>query len=260
MIECENNNGPKISVVMSVYNGEEFLQESVESILNQTFTDFEFIIINDGSTDSTPKILEEYAARDKRIVLIQQENMGLTRSLNKGIKVARGKFIARHDADDISFINRLEKLYFIARQTGSDIVGSQAYSYINNKFKINPKTEYLENISLSRLKFGNIFVHGTLFFKSKLLKQYMYDEEFRYAQDYELVTRLLKSNKSIYIINDVLYFLRISDESISNIKKDKQIRCAKLICKKHFGTTLFLIPGKNIFFRALLISLRKLTR
>ena len=84
---------PKISVVMSVYNGEQYLRESVDSILNQTFNDFEFIIINDGSTDKTQEILEEYSAKDNRIVLIHQENVGLTKSLNKGISIAKGKYI-----------------------------------------------------------------------------------------------------------------------------------------------------------------------
>ena len=101
---------PKVTVLMSVYNGKKYLHESVGSILNQTFKDFEFVIINDGSTDGTEKILEEYSRIDKRIVLIHnKENLGLTKSLNKGIKVARGEYIARMDMDDISASDRLKK-------------------------------------------------------------------------------------------------------------------------------------------------------
>jgi len=98
---------PKISVVMAVYNGEKYLREAIDSILNQTFNDFEFIIINDGSTDDSAEIIKSY--NDPRIILIQQENKGLAAALNEGIKIAKGKFIARMDADDISLKTRLEK-------------------------------------------------------------------------------------------------------------------------------------------------------
>src|SRR3990170_6306785 len=99
---------PEITVLMSVYNGERFLREAIESILNQTYRDFEFLIINDGSTDSSREIILSY--NDPRIRLIDNElNIGLTRSLNKGLRLARGKYIARQDADDISFRKRLEK-------------------------------------------------------------------------------------------------------------------------------------------------------
>ena len=85
---------------MSVYNGELCLTEAIESILNQTFRDFEFLIINDGSTDSSWEIIQRYADKDQRIVPITQENIGLTKSLNKGILTAKGEFIARQDSDD----------------------------------------------------------------------------------------------------------------------------------------------------------------
>lgn len=100
---------PKVSVVMPVYNGQRYLRQVIDSILNQTFKDFEFIIINDGSTDSTKKILEGYF--DRRIVIIEnQQNLGFTKSLNRGLKRARGEYIARQDADDISLPERLEKM------------------------------------------------------------------------------------------------------------------------------------------------------
>jgi glycosyltransferase involved in cell wall biosynthesis len=98
---------PKISVIMSIYNGEKYLRGALESILNQTLRDFEFIIINDGSEDGTRAILD--SCHDTRIRVIHQENIGLTESLNKGLEIARGIYIARMDADDISHINRLEK-------------------------------------------------------------------------------------------------------------------------------------------------------
>ena len=95
---------------MSVYNGERYLREGIESILAQTFADFEFLIVDDGSTDGTWQVLTEYAARDSRIRLIRNsQNLGLTRSLNKGLSAAQGEYIARQDADDVSLPHRLEK-------------------------------------------------------------------------------------------------------------------------------------------------------
>ncbi|UOA10200.1 glycosyltransferase [Methylobacter sp. S3L5C] len=98
---------PIVSVVMSVYNGERFLREAVESILDQNFRDFEFIVINDGSTDFTGQILDSYQEKDSRMHVYHQENRGLVESLNRGCGRAQGKYIARMDADDISVINRL---------------------------------------------------------------------------------------------------------------------------------------------------------
>ena len=100
---------PKVSVVMSVYNGEKYLRESIESILNQTLSDFEFIIINDGSTDNSLDILKSY--KDDRIVIIDQKNTGLGKALNNGINESKGKYIARMDADDISMPERLKLQY-----------------------------------------------------------------------------------------------------------------------------------------------------
>ena len=99
---------PRVSVIMSVYNGERYLWEAVESILGQTFTDFEFIIIDDGSTDQTAKILR--AIGDERVrIFFNEKNIGLAGSLNRGLGLARGEYVARMDADDISLPARLEK-------------------------------------------------------------------------------------------------------------------------------------------------------
>jgi glycosyltransferase involved in cell wall biosynthesis len=104
---------PQISVIMAVYNGEKYLAEAIESILNQTFKEFEFIIIDDGSKDNSLNIIKRYAKKDSRIIIIKNEkNMKLAWSLNKGLKIARGKYIARMDSDDISLTDRLEKQYY----------------------------------------------------------------------------------------------------------------------------------------------------
>ena len=100
----------KVTVLMSVYNGEKYLSQSVESILNQTYENFEFVIIDDGSTDNSYSILKQYASQYSQIVLIKNEkNLGLTKSLNLGLKIAKGKYIGRQDADDVSHPERLER-------------------------------------------------------------------------------------------------------------------------------------------------------
>jgi glycosyltransferase involved in cell wall biosynthesis len=250
---------PQISVIMSVYNGEKFVSTAIESILDQSFKDFEFIIVDDGSTDSTPEVLSKYAQKDSRIRFIKNDmNIGLTKSLNKAIDSALGDFIARQDADDISLSNRLERQLSVACQTGADIIGCQAYVSNNNVFKILPRSELLEKLSLSTLKFGNPFIHGTLFFKASVLKYYKYDEEFRYAQDYDLMIRLMKAKKSLFMISEALYVSKISDESATKSKRDEQLACAHRICKNHFGTAFFHIDEKNPIRHKLSVFLRKL--
>ena len=132
---------PKVSVVMSVYNGAEFLRESVESILSQTYTNFEFVIVNDGSTDQTSKILSEY--EDRRILCIDNgKNLGLAKSLNIGIRHANGKYIIRMDSDDVALKERIDVLVdFMEKNPTIDFAGSQAfylekYNKTKNVFKV----------------------------------------------------------------------------------------------------------------------------
>lgn len=109
MTSIEDKNGsPRVSVLMPVYNRKEYVRAAVESVLGQTYGEFEFVIVNDGSTDGAGEILREYAAADERIVLLEQENQGYTRALNRGLGVARGEYIARMDSDDVCLPERLE--------------------------------------------------------------------------------------------------------------------------------------------------------
>lgn len=215
---------PLVSVVMAVYNGGVYLKEAIESILSQTYTKFEFIIINDGSSDDTAKVIKSFSEKDQRVIIVNNENnFGLTKSLNKGIKLVRGEFVARMDADDVSLSNRLEEqVNFLKKNTDYVCVGSNV-DLINAKGKKTgtvklPEMAFIPNY----LKKRNCFVHGTLMFRSSALSKVGgYDENYQLAQDYELLLRLSNEGK-LGNIDGVLYMLRERGGSLSAQKFLKQ--------------------------------------
>jgi glycosyltransferase involved in cell wall biosynthesis len=211
-----------VSVIMSVFNSEEYLEDSINSILNQSFGDFEFIIIDDGSSDNSRTIIERYAAKDARIVFIKNDrNLGLAASLNKGISIAQGQYIARQDADDLSAVNRLEvQLNYAIRNPEVDLIGSDCLVIDvegNVVYKSSQRLKsdnYIERI----LKRKGLFPHGSAFIKrSKLLEVGKYDSRFYYVQDGELWLRLIRSGSQIRTIDQTLYLFRLSP--ISNAKR-----------------------------------------
>lgn len=213
---------PKISVIMSVYNGEKYLSEAIESILVQTLTDFEFIIVDDGSSDTSCKIIEEYQKKDNRIILIRNEkNLGLTKSLNKAIKIAKGDYIARMDADDFSLKDRLEKqLEEIGKDSKIGVVGSNVEIIDFKGKKI--KDVFIENLN-EKIFNRNCLVHGSLFFDKKIFTEVgLYNEDFRYAQDYEFLLRIRKKFDLVNI-SEILYKLRFSSNRLSTKKVFAQI-------------------------------------
>jgi glycosyltransferase involved in cell wall biosynthesis len=208
---------PTVSVIMSVYNGEPYLHEAIESIINQTFTDFEFIIINDGSTDSSGEIITDYKEKDSRIYMVDQGNTGLTKALNKAIKMAKGKYLARQDADDISKENRLEIQYnYLEQHKNIVLLGTGAYLIDENgeifyKYNVIEGSEKLKK----KLNNNNQFIHGSIMVRSSVMKKIgWYNENFRKAQDYELFLRISK-NYLVNNLNTPLYKLRIWSQSIS---------------------------------------------
>ena len=215
---------PMISVIMSVYNDEKYLSKAVESILNQSYKDFEFIIVNDGSTDNSFEILEKYQQDDKRVILIEQDNIGLTKSLNKAIDMACGKYIARMDSDDISLSTRFQKqLEFLEQNKDYALVGTNILKIdvFDNELEVN-ETKYSYKDICETFKIRNCIAHGSIMVNKELLGGlFHYDEEFLYAQDFRLWTKMAKQYK-IANLEDVLYKLRIHDNSISNQKIEQQ--------------------------------------
>jgi len=209
-----------VTIVMSVYNGASYLAEAIESILQQTFRDFEFIIINDGSTDASWEIIQRYANQDARIVPIIQDNIGLTRSLNRGIQLAKGEYIARQDADDFSVPTRFEQQLPWLADYGYDLCCSR--TWLLNEKRVTPRLGYWLPKKILLLQY-NPFIHGTFLLRKQcLIKLNGYDEHYLYGQDYELIVRLFIENFRIKYLKDHLYTTRETRDSISVSKKKEQ--------------------------------------
>lgn len=224
---------PMVTVLMSVYNGERFLKEAIDSILNQTFTDFEFLIINDGSTDRSVEIIESY--EDPRIRLINNEkNLKLIASLNKGISLARGKYIARMDCDDVSMPDRLEKeVNFLENSLDYGLVGTY-YTVIDGEGKDQYNVSYPSSNELIKLflSLNCPLAHGSIMGRTELFKQNLYGSEESYAvEDYELWTRMSKVTK-IHNIPEYLFKYRIYGESFSDTKTQLMYNQTLEISKK----------------------------
>jgi glycosyltransferase involved in cell wall biosynthesis len=176
---------------MSIYNGKKFLSKSIKSVLNQTYTNYEFIIIDDASKDNSLDLMNSYALKDNRIKIIKNKvNIGLTKSLNKGISIAQGEFIVRQDGDDFFLPNHLEKLlFFFNNNPEYAFCGVNGFSIQNKKDLLN----FFEfNDIRKNLLFRNCFNHSGIVIRKKIFEKYgKYDETYRYGQDYELWCRLI---------------------------------------------------------------------
>jgi hypothetical protein len=192
-----SDSAPKVSVVMAVYNGERYVRQAVESVLAQTFRDFEFIILDDGSTDGTLGILREFD--DPRIRIIRNErNEGLTRCLIKGCGEARGKYVARMDADDVSYPERFKKqVEFLEANEEYALVGTWC-EYIDSDGRARKVCGYPCSDEAIRedIWVYNPFAHASIMFvREAIEKSGGYRELFRYSQDYDLWFRVLEKYK-----------------------------------------------------------------
>lgn len=214
---------PEISVVMSVYNGARYLEASINSILTQTFSQFEFIICDDGSTDDTPIILKEID--DPRIIIIENEkNSGLSRSLNRCISVSKSTVIARQDADDLSAVNRLQVQYEYLEKHPRVGVLACATQWIDEQstfVKIWP-TGY-ENPTIQELLLDTCpIIHGSVIVRKTNINQAGgYNEEIITGQDYDLWLRVSET-ADIVCLPDVLYTYRQHSQMVSERRRDEQ--------------------------------------
>tara|TARA_Y100000816_G_C26096818_1_gene580594 strand:+ start:83 stop:769 length:687 start_codon:yes stop_codon:yes gene_type:complete len=220
---------PLISVLLSVYNDDENIKKSIDSILSQSYKNIELLVIDDGSTDKTYEILN--GIRDSRLKIFRnKDNLGLTKCLNILIKKSQGQILARQDSDDISLPTRLEVQYNTLHKSELDACTTRAF--IKNTKKSIPRFSHLLPVNLV-IKYKNPFIHGTLMVrKNTVLNIGMYDENIKYAQDYKLFLELLKKNYKIKILKSKLYVLNM-ENNISSLKKEEQQYFFKKIQKEY---------------------------
>ncbi len=214
---------PMVSVLMPVYNGMPYLPQAVESILNQTFTDFEFIIVNDCSNDDSLRYLQ--SVQDARVVLVQLlQNKGVTGALQEGMSKVRGKYIARLDADDIAKPHRLRtQVDYLENIPDVGLLGSSIE-------QIDSSGNLLKHVNLAKddleirwkMLFKNPFFHSTTFFRSDIIKKYKLDYAREHGEDYQLWVDLLKYCQGM-ITNDLLIQYRTHQKSWTFTKEDKQV-------------------------------------
>ncbi len=242
---------PQVSVLMSVYNGERYLKDAIESILNQTFTDFEFIIINDASTDSSRSIILSYD--DVRIVLIDNDvNIGLTKSLNKGLRLAKGEYIARMDADDYAQKEWLNTVFtFINANSDCVAVGTwlQFVDEMNNQIGTLQHCSEFDYILGTMLYTNPMSNNNVIIRKNWLDKINGYDELFKQSQDYDLWIRLVGVGAKLYNIPEYLVNCRIHTSSVSIQHKPKQEQFAQLAIERGFK----LILNKKVSLKSISI-------
>lgn len=187
---------PLVSVLMPVYNGELYLEEAIESILNQSYTHFEFIIINDGSTDNSAQIIFSFS--DSRIKYHSNEsNIGLVKTLNIGIDLCKGEYVARMDQDDISYTDRLEtQILHLEKNKQIGFIGSWINVIPENRMVKFPSSH--EEIH-AQIHFQNPFAHPTIIFRKELLNTLdeKYNTDFKNIEDYELWSRLIKMTEAV---------------------------------------------------------------
>lgn len=213
---------PSISVIMSVHNGDRYLAQAIESILGQTFADFEFLIVDDGSTDNSAAIVEGYAVRDARIHLISQTNQGVTKSLNRALERAVGEFVARMDADDIALPSRLERQVHELRSS-SDlvVVGCEVELTTSDGLWLGSRGHAAQHAEIRRrllLGDGGALTHPAVMMRASALREIGgYDEAFAVAQDLDLFLRLSEIGRAANL-SETLLLWRQHDASINRTR------------------------------------------
>jgi glycosyltransferase involved in cell wall biosynthesis len=219
------NDTSMISVIMPVYNSANYLPQAIKSILNQTYTNFEFIIIDDGSTDLSLQIIKKFAKIDERIVVIHnKKNLGICLSLNKGIKLAKGNYIARMDSDDWSYPNRLLKQFVFMKKHPEVSVCGGSIRVCDNNLKIKSIRHY--PISDKKIRENifkiNPFAHPAVMYKKQsIIKAGGYNEKLFTVEDYDLYFRLGIEGKFANL-TDIILKLRIRYDSISYSNVSRQ--------------------------------------
>lgn len=249
---------PKVSIIMGVYNCESTVKESIDSIINQTFNDWEFIICDDGSTDKTYRLVEEYVNRYKnKIILIKNtNNKGLAYSLNRCFKIAKGEYIARQDGDDLSLINRLEEeVKFLDTNEECVLVSTGIKLFDENNIwnGFMPK-EYPDNIDVINCR---AFVHASAMIRKNILQEvngYRVSKETLRNEDFDLWSRIYSLNLKGANILKRLYYVREDLNAYKRRKFKYRIDEFKLR-KKYFKVLNISLKYYPIIFKPIIIGL-----
>ena len=235
------NKTPDISTIMSVYNGEDYLAEAIDSVLNQTFKNWELIVINDCSTDSTAEILNKYASADERVKVHTNEvNLRLPSSLNKAMTFAKGKYIARMDADDICLPERFEKQFGFMEGNPDIALSSCRFMTLKNGVissgGCGGKSDK-ESIK-ALLLVTNPILHPGIIAKTDVIKKLGYDKNFTCTEDMELWTRFILEGHTVEIMPEYLMIYRLHDKQITETTLAKQHKEVVAIQKQYLGKLL----------------------
>ena len=230
----DGKSAPVISVVLPVYNGEEHLSEAIDSILAQTFTDFELIIIDDGSTDDSLALLKRYQQRDERIQLVARENRNLATTLNDLLDLARGEWIARMDQDDVALPRRFERQLQWLERTGADICGSWVKSF--GSWDRRTWRGYQSDAAIKiEMLFKSPFVHPSVMMRANLAKLLRYDKTCEKAEDYDLWVRAAQAGWKMSNVPEVLLLYRKHATQISTNSSIKQQNISGKIQKRYWA-------------------------
>lgn len=218
-IQMESSRFPLVSILLPVYNGAPYLEDAIQSILSQTYSNFECIIIDDGSTDESSSIIEKI--RDPRIRVYNQANQGLAATLNRAIELAKGEYLARQDQDDISLPERFEKqIAFLESHPDYGMVGTWASIWEGNKETERKHMHPTETLILKfELLFNNPFVHSSMMIRRSVFKKvglYSTDKSRQPPEDYELWSRIAREYK-IANIPELLHIYREAPQSMSRV-------------------------------------------
>ncbi len=212
----------KVTVLMSCYNASTYVSEAIESVLKQTYSDYEFLLVNDGSTDGTASIIKGYAAQDERIAVLDKENTGLADSLNEGLGMARGEWIARLDADDVALPDRLARQMSFVQQNKAVVLLGTACIIIDASGRETGRYCYpTDHDSLLRqlITHGRPFPHSSAMFRrERVLGIGGYNRRFIRSQDYDLWLRLSEAG-TIACLPEALVKIRKHPSGISNDKR-----------------------------------------
>lgn len=226
---------PTVSVILPVFNAERYLKYAVDSILDQTYKNFELIIVNDGSTDGSRALIEAYAKSDDRIVAIHQENIGLVATLNKAVKLAKGTYVARMDADDISLPRRLELQVALMDKNKKAVLCASCFDVINehNEFvRLSTAPAFNEDLKRS-MHLYNPIAHGSVMFRTEaFIKAGGYSSEVGPVEDYDLWIRLASIGDFIYSPHS-LFRWRMNPEGITHTNNDVMQNATRVLVKDY---------------------------